>query len=50
MAWVVDTGRRVRVARPTQAVAPASTARAKAAVGVAVTIPVEKSLVNSSAN
>jgi len=48
-AWVVDTGRRVTVASTTHPVAPASTERANAGVGRAVTMPVENSLVSPAA-
>src|SRR5215472_17673806 len=44
MAWVVETGSLVRVARPTQKTAPASTASAKVGSGVTATMPFVKTV------
>lgn len=49
-ACVVETGRRVSVAKPTQAIAPASTAMAKSREGGAATMPLENSAVMRAAN
>jgi hypothetical protein len=45
-AWVVETGRRVTVAKATHATVPTKTARVNAGVGAAVTIPFENSFVS----
>jgi hypothetical protein len=49
MAWVVETGSLNTVEKATHAAAPARTARAKARVGWAETMPLENSLVILSA-
>src|SRR5215211_4450011 len=48
-AWVVDTGRRAAVAKPTHATVPSNTARVNSGVGVAEKIPFENSFVSSVA-